>query len=219
MTLKKVPPKRGIPTPLVTIRREAIVFNAPFVTTSGIDRYTHVSVSIDPDLFQVVFKFQNDFTEAFKLTRDGGGRGKGKAIQTAALMHANSWLAAISSKPEHSFKPEQISADSWFISICPSFENRVSDKSDIPSNVRGIYRYKHGNEIVYIGRGQVRSRTHAFGREEWDFETIEYSVLPEEAEQKKWEAFWLDHFVKQYGELPIYNRIAGERSKPKMASK
>ncbi|VVB63116.1 Uncharacterised protein [uncultured archaeon] len=112
------------------------------------------------------------------------------------------------------FEPKWISVDSlWVISICPPFENRVSDISDIPRDICGVYRYKREDEIVYVGRGQVRSRTQAFGRENWDFETIEYSVVPEEAEQKKWEAFWLDRFVALHGKLPIYNRIAGERPK------
>jgi hypothetical protein len=205
---------------LVSIRRAAIAFNAHFVATVAIERNSHVSIFLKPDSFQVGFKFHNDSTDedSYTLIHDGGGsrRGRGRSIQITALMRENSWLKAISLEPDQRlrrFEPKWISTDSlWVISICPPFENRVSDKSDIPSDISGLYRYKRGDEIVYIGRGQVRSRTQAFGREDWDFETIEYSVV-QEAEQEKWEAFWLDHFVRQHGKLPIYNRIAGKRYK------
>jgi hypothetical protein len=205
--------------PLVSIRREAIAFNAHFVATAGLEQKTRVSVFIDPEPFRLGFNFHDYSTDedSYALSRDGGGRGRGRSIQTTALMRENLWLAAIAKEPDQRlrrFEPQWISADSlWVISICPPFENRVSDRSDIPSNVQGIYRYKRENEIVYIGRGQVRSRTQAQGRQDWDFETIEYSVVPDESEQKKWEAFWLDRFVEQHGKLPIYNRIGGEQLK------
>jgi hypothetical protein len=88
----------------------------------------------------------------------------------------------------------------------------VSDRSEIPSTTRGIYRYRRGDDIVYIERGQIRSRSQAPECEEWDFETIEYSIVPDEAQQKKWEAYWLDKHVEQHSKLPFYNRIKGEHS-------
>jgi hypothetical protein len=203
---------------LVSIRPAAIAFNAHFVKTAEIDRNSFVSIRIKPDSFQVGFKFHNDskIENSYTLSHDGGGsrRGRGRSIQITSLLRENPWLKAVSLEPDQRlrrFEPKWISADSlWVISVSPSFEIRVSDKSDIPSDISGIYRYKREDEIVYIGRGQVRSRTQAFGREDWDFDTIEYSVV-NEADQEKWESFWLDHFFRQHAKLPIYNRIAGKK--------
>lgn len=216
--------RKGGETPdarsLVSIRRESIAFNAHFVATARLEQKSRVTFFSDPDLFRIAFKFHDDSTDedSYSLTRDGGGSGRGRSVQTASLMHNNPWLAAVASESDQRlrrFEPKWNSTDSlWTISICPPFENRVSDRSDMPQNVRGVYRYKRGDEIVYIGRGEIKSRAQASGREDWDFETIEYSIVPNDTEQKKWEAFWLDRFVAEHGKLPIYNRIAGERPKP-----
>ena len=48
---------------------------------------------------------------------------------------------------------------------------------------------------------------------EWDFDIIEYSLIEDEEEQFRWEAFWLDKFVEEHGKLPIYNRISGKAIK------
>ena len=37
--------------------------------------------------------------------------------------------------------------------------------------------------------------------------------LPDETEQEKWEAYWLDKFEELHGKLPIYNCIAGTRGR------
>jgi len=85
--------------PLVTIRRREIAFNASFVSMAGIDRCTHVSIFTKPESFKVGFKFHDgsDIEKSYTLTRDGGGRGRGRAVQVVAIMRRNKWLAAVSS--------------------------------------------------------------------------------------------------------------------------
>lgn len=201
-------------TPLVSIRRGGVAFNAAFVRSANIENKTHVSVRVDTDSFRIGFKFLDGPTDAdcYALTRDGGGRGNGRWAQAGALVRIP-WVASIVRIPDpglRRFKPTWSSVDSmWILTLCPAFEIRVSAASEIPSNARGIYRYLRGNEVVYIGRGVIRSRFNASGRNEWDFETVEYSVVPDEAGQVHWETFWLDAFVQKHGKLPVYNRIGG----------
>lgn len=126
------------------------------------------------------------------------------------------WLKVISRESDlklRRFTPEWNSFESiWVISICPPFENCVRNGDEIPSDISGIYRYRRGDEIVYIGRGSVRSRSNDPIRENWDFDAIDYSIVPNETKQEKWESFWLDYYKEKHdGKLPIYNRIAGKR--------
>ena len=208
------------PVPLVTIRREQIAFNAHFVAIARLDEMSCVSAFAVPQLFRLGLQFHAEAPDGdvIALTKDGGGsgkRGRGRCIQVAGLMREHPWLAAVARIEDprlRRFEPKWSNTESmWVISLCPAFEHRVTDRSDIPTRDRGIYRYKRGDEIVYIGRGQIRSRLGASDREDWDFETIEYSVVPDEAEQAKWETFWLERFVEQYGKKPPYNRISGRR--------
>ena len=208
------------PSPLLTIRSNAIALNAHFVATARLEEKSHASIFMDPERFSLGFRFHDKALDddAIALTNDGGGSvrgGGGRCIQVTGLMREQPWLAAVASIEDarlRRFEPRWVSADSmWVISLCPSFEHRVSDRSDIPTRTCGIYRYRRGDEIVYIGRGQVRSRAGSREREQWDFETIEYSIVPDEEDQTKWEAFWLDRFVERHGRLPLYNRILGSR--------
>ena len=207
-------------TPLVSIRRQAIAFNAQFVAQAKLTDMTRVSVFLDPEHFRIGFEFHKDSTDedSYSLTADGGSQsGGGRAIQPAALIMNNPWIAAVArieDKRERRFKPEWHGADrKWIISLCPAFEIRVSHKSEIPIDLRGIYRYRRNDEIVYIGRGIIRPRLRAPERQEWDFDVIEYSQIQSDAEQERWESYWLDQFVKKNGKLPLYNRISGKTSR------
>lgn len=208
------------PAPLVSIRINAIAFNAHFVATARLATKSHVAIFVDPKRFGLGFRFHDQAPDddTIALTNDGGGGvrgGGGRCAQIAGLMREHPWLAAVAGIEDprlRRFAPRWISADSmWTILLRPSFERHVSDRSEIPARTTGVYRYKSGDEIVYIGRGEVRSRAGSRERAEWDFETIEYSVIPDEGDQTKWEAFWLDRFVEEHGKLPLYNRILGSR--------
>lgn len=201
-------------TPFVTFRQGGVAFNATFMRTANLEGKTHVAILVDRESMRVGFKFLDGPSDAdsYALTRDGGGTGDGRWAQAGALF-GEPWVAAvlrIKDSRHRRFKPVWSSADSmWIVSLCPAFDTRVSAGSEIPSTACGIYRYLRGGEVVYIGRGQIRSRFNAPERREWDFEIIEYSLVPNEQQQAHWESYWLDAFVAQYGKLPIYNRIGG----------
>jgi hypothetical protein len=219
---ESVPTGRSeVQKPLVTVRNRAFAFNTYFVKVAELEDLSRVSVRVKPKSMQIGFRFHDNPNDrdSYVLTKDGGPSqriGKGRIVQTSVVFQAYPWLKAVSKLDQRTrqFEPKWIGTDSiWAISICPPFETQVSDISEIPREVRGIYRYKQGNDIVYIGKGIVRSRAQSPEREDWNFETIEYSIIPDETEQIKWEAFWLDRFVASHGRLPFYNRVAGQRTK------
>jgi hypothetical protein len=103
----------------------------------------------------------------------------------------------------------------WAIELCPSFELRnARESANIPADAAGIYRYiRESGEIVYIGRGPVRNRLNSYGRTDWDFDVIEYSIVQDPDQQVRWEAFWIDKFKDMNGgRLPFYNRVAGHHA-------
>lgn len=205
-------------TALVALRRGGIAFNAQFVAQAKLDEHTRVTIFVDSPKFRIGLKFHSDASDedSYALCRDGGGRGQGRMAQTQALIRDVPWIGAIASTKENSvrrFQPQWNSADRlWVVDMCPSFEVQVSHKSKIPSDLRGIYRYRRDDEVVYIGRGVIRSRASSPERSEWDFDTIEYSLVPDEASQEKWEAYWLDVHVAEHQKLPFYNRVAGKKT-------
>ena len=103
----------------------------------------------------------------------------------------------------------------WTVQICPAFDQRKARESaTIPSEATGIYRYVSENgEIVYIGRGGIRKRLGSPDRKDWDFDTIEYSIVINPDEQVKWETYWLNRYKeKNNGKLPLYNKVSGLES-------
>ena len=77
----------------------------------------------------------------------------------------------------------------------------------------GIYRYLRENgETVYIGRGPIKERLRCPERTDWDFDVIEYSIVPNPDEQVKWEDYWIERFKADHdGGKPFYNRVSGSR--------
>ena len=103
----------------------------------------------------------------------------------------------------------------WVIQLCPAFELRTDRKgSDVPPDTQGIYRYVNAkNEVVYIGRGIIRQRMNAPERKDWDFQTVEFSIVEEQADREKWEAYWINRFKEDNGGRLPYHNVRSETSK------
>jgi hypothetical protein len=198
---------------LVTLRRAALAFNAHFIRANNLKECTRVTVHCDPPRYQLGLSFHSDATDhdSFSLTPDGGGgSGDGRAIQIAAMIKQHRWLKAASSRGSNKFTPAWSNVEKlWILNIRPSFENKASSAADIPQDACGIYRYLAKDQIVYIGRGAIRARAKSAERAKWIIDAIEFSVIPNESEQEKWEAVWLDEYRNEHGVLPFHNRIGG----------
>ena len=87
------------------------------------------------------------------------------------------------------------------------------------SEVKGIYRYRGGNdgdEVIYIGKGSIRDRfeQEPSRREGWGVSIIEYSIIGDDRIAYEWEAWWIEQFKRQHnGRRPRYNQADGHYRK------
>jgi hypothetical protein len=210
---------RFIPT--ITIRRSGnIAISSDFVRKAGIAECTCVALFLSADKMRLAFKFSTDTNDndAFSLTRDGGSgnnnrnSGLNRVICAKSLLMQSPTVQSLikeASTAARRYEPYRTNDGLWVINLTPCFERIASTVSDLPGDVTGIYRYLRGKEVVYIGRGALKSRAQSHERKHWDFDRIEYSILNDNKSEVNWEKFWLDDHRRQYGAWPAYNRIAG----------
>ena len=111
-------------------------------------------------------------------------------------------------KSQNKYKPTK-DGKKQIITLRPVFENSIKreNSSKIPSDIKGIYRYIDEGKIVYIGKGSIKDRLKEDQREEWKFDTIEYSLIDNDDEQFEWEHYWIEEFKKGNNNfLPAYNK-------------
>ncbi len=66
--------------------------------------------------------------------------------------------------------------------------------------------------MIYIGKGCVRERYREFGRDNWGVTRIGYSIIENDEEAYKWEAWWIDRFRTEHGgSLPLFNQVGGQK--------
>ena len=129
-------------------------------------------------------------------------------------MKKNPWIDEISKIADinkRRFEPKKDNINNcWSIQLMPAFEFKVKSKSNIPSDIKGIYRYNRKGEVVYIGSGNIKERCSSSDRNDWEYDLIEYSIIEDIADREKWETFWLNDFKENYGTFPLYNKIGGK---------
>ena len=205
-------------TAYATIRKAALAFNAQFIRSNQLQQSTRVTVHCDPSNFRLGLKFHADASDqdSYALTSDGGGSsGCARVVQIAAIINQHNWLRSATklNTPARRCTPIWDKFDRfWIVNIRPSFENKVSSRDEIEPGICGIYRYWANGQIVYIGRGDIRSRASSVKLSDWVIDSIEFSVVNKGAEQEKWESLWLDEYRNEHGVLPLYNRIGGKRN-------
>lgn len=196
-------------TPLVSLRRSDISFNSHFCKHAELKKYRYVTLYVMPNKYKLGFKFHNDAADlnANKLL-------EGRIVAAHRLYRENPWSKAITKIDDDRlkrFEPRKNAEGLWEIQVCPAFEKSEKMISKIPLDAKGIYQYRRKGEIVYIGRGNIKDRASAPDRKEWEFDTLEYSIVEDEADQEQWEGYWLDQYFKDHARLPLYNRISGKK--------
>jgi hypothetical protein len=204
---------------LIVIRSEQFIFNGKFVRDAQLERKKGVLVLLNERQRKIAFKFLDTITDndAYRLHADGGGeasrKSKARAIKATNIISKTPWIKSVSihaNKSLKQFTPEWNNIERQYeISLAPSFEIRVYDKSQLPSDAIGVYRYLRQNRVVYIGKGNIRDRANSLERSSWDYDTIEYSMVHDDIDILKWEKFWLDRHNEEFGRLPEYNKISG----------
>lgn len=101
----------------------------------------------------------------------------------------------------------------------PAFEESIEPSGirELASSVKGIYRYRGGDdgeEVIYLGKGSIRDRFEQESlRRGWKVSRIEYSVIRNDDNDQmayEWEAWWIRQFKKENnGRRPRYNQVDG----------
>ncbi len=203
-------------SPIVTIRSNGdIAASADFVRMANIETCTRVNIYLSADGMKVAFRFHSSNLEydAFIFGPDGGGTNKkvGRVIQCSAFKRQSRTISVLckEGRAARKFEPYLDHNRNWVINLIPCFEHIFTSRTEILPGSTGIYRYLNDKEIIYVGRGELRSRFAAVERKEWKFNIIEYSILNDDALERHWESFWLNEYRKSKGTWPFHNKIGG----------
>lgn len=201
--------------PTISIRRNGfLAISADFVRMAKIEDCTRVTLFLAANGMRLGIQFHSDERDddAFILGHDGGNRKSLNRIVVAkTLITQSDLLRSLLNEDSRvrRFEPQRDENGRWIINLAPCFERRATEVAGLPKQGTGIYRYVRGQEVIYIGRGDLRNRAASQERKQWDFDVIEYSILNDEMAEKKWEAFWLNEFRRRNGVWPKYNKLAG----------
>lgn len=204
-------------SPNITLRRNGnLAVSADFVRMASIGDCTHASLFLAPDGLRMAIQFHSDETDndSFILARDGGNKSSLNRLISAKALLAQSPVASALAREGGSAcrLPARKVDGRWVIDLAPCFERTLSQSGEITVGATGIYRYRNGNDTVYIGRGNLRDRLSQADRRGWDFDRIEYSIINDDAVERRWESFWLDEFRRAHNRWPTYNKIAAAPS-------
>lgn len=201
---------------VITIADNRFQYSAVFSKIAELNKYNAVEYFVDVNSREIRFSFskENDSKNKFTLQNKPGSNIYRSAAKE--LISRYLWVKKTASMPkvdDRKFVAKKING-MWNIQLAPSFE-MTFHKGDMPKEIldgSGIYRYlDKNNEIVYIGRGNIKNRYSESGREKWNFDKIEYSIINAgEQEQGEWESYWIEKFKESNNDrLPYYNKISG----------
>ena len=191
--------------------------------------FTGVRIYTDEEDRLVVFRPIPGMKKRSGLLKLGTSRTGHKTVTAKGLIASAPWIKAVAflkdveaRKFELTEYPGPLPSDirgqkPWFIRLMPAFEKSVppSQVASLGPNAKGIYRYRSGGEVVYIGKGNIRDRYQADPqRASWGISRIEYSLIPDDQEALEWEDWWIHRFRKRNnGHRPRYNRNGGTASR------
>ncbi len=209
--------------PLVTFRssgRGEIGLNASLISEAKAQDALYVEIYLSADHSKLAISFVRTRPggsvpeHAYRLTLDSRGEKKTSGrVVTAPSLKKNPQIKKIYSFEEaelRRFEPIYDPGEKrWIVYLRPNFEIVVFDRFSIPKGVHGIYRYVSVDQVVYIGRGNIRDRADIDSRKYWDYSTIEYSIVKDEQERIDLEGFYIEYHLRLFGKLPLYNRVSG----------
>jgi hypothetical protein len=218
VTLNRIPAQDSV----LYINKSGISFSANFIKKEKLQEAKGVKFfEDDEDPYYLGFKFKNDLEESNTLSlvassRSKGG-GAGFTIKASELINKNPILKNIqkmTSKQDRTFEIfYEKKTNIYSILLRPNFEIIVkfSDRNTIPDAFKGIYRYRNNDgQIIYIGKGGVKTRVNSPERKEWGISKIEYSVLLDDDKSYYWENYYLERYVSTFGAKPPFNVIMGK---------
>jgi hypothetical protein len=218
VVLERIPSQDSV----LYINKSGISFSASFIKKEKLESAEGVKFFVDDeDPYFLGFIFTNEASAPNTLSLMASGRSKGGSagvtIKAAELINKSIVLKSVQSLPNKLDRTFEISFDKqqkiYSILLRPNFEvtAKWSDKNRIPDSFSGIYRYLDNNgQIVYIGKGNIKSRASSPERSQWGVAKIQYSVIDSEEKSFYWENYYLERFVNINGARPPFNIIMGK---------
>jgi len=203
----------------ITISKSGFFFSAEFIDKNKLtdNNYCQFFTSNDSEYkFGVTFsKEKNEGSFKIINTLKGKYRDKSMARSVTASAFFNStpiFKELTKNKCKNRFSLKFSEADNCFIfNVIPSFE--ISKKpNDIPGDITGIYRcYDKEKYVLYIGKGNIRSRIKEHLSKGWELSKVDYSVIKDNDEMFKYESYHLEQYKKDNGAYPPENLIGGRK--------
>jgi len=203
----------------ITISKSGFFFSAEFIDKNKLtdNNYCQFFTSNDSEYkFGVTFsKEKNEGSFKIINTLKGKYRDKSMARSVTASAFFNStpiFKELTKNKCKNRFSLKYSQADNCFIfNVIPSFE--ISKKpNDIPGDITGIYKcYDKEKYVLYIGKGNIRSRIKEHLSKGWELSKVDYSVIKDNDEMFKYESYHLEQYKKDNGAYPPENLIGGRK--------
>jgi hypothetical protein len=203
----------------ITISKSGFFFSAEFIDKNKLtdNNYCQFFTSNDSEYkFGVTFsKEKNEGSFKIINTLKGKYRDKSMARSVTASAFFNStpiFKELTKNKCKNRFSLKFSEADNCFIfNVIPSFE--ISKKpNDVPGDITGIYKcYDKEKYVLYIGKGNIRSRIKEHLSKGWELSKVDYSVIKDNDEMFKYESYHLEQYKKDNGAYPPENLIGGRK--------
>jgi len=203
----------------ITISKSGFFFSAEFIDKNKLtdNNYCQFFTSNDSEYkFGVTFsKEKNEGSFKIINTLKGKYRDKSMARSVTASAFFNStpiFKELTKNECKNRFSLKFSEADNCFIfNVIPSFE--ISKKpNDIPGDITGIYKcYDKEKYVLYIGKGNIRSRIKEHLSKGWELSKVDYSVIKDNDEMFKYESYHLEQYKKDNGAYPPENLIGGRK--------
>ena len=200
--------------PSIVVGSDRFIYNTMLAKLAELSKNKFVLYHTDEDQRKIAFEFSTkNASDAYPVQVQ---RGILYRSSCGDLVQRNLWIRKIAESKlneEKKFAAIEERKNFWVIQLVPAFEYQMkrTDKSQLPSEAKGIYRYiDKDKSIVYIGKGNIKSRLNEPERTDWNFDTIEYSIIEDDSDQLEWESYWIDKFKEtNNGRLPYYNKVSG----------
>ena len=198
----------------IRLTSSGFYFSADFMKNNHLTKSSSVRFYVFDDnqyKFGVEFSNSSDFAAGYSLVRTG-------AAINACMTKPRSFVSnypvlremIVDKNNKNRFKISYDKLEKCYVfNIVPAFEYKDTP-DNIPDGAVGIYRYRDINDnVIYIGRGNIKDRLKSSERKNWAINAVEYSLIKSKDDMIKYESFHLNEYKAIYNKLPELNSISG----------